>query len=73
MTKHRDGRPDKAARRRQRMARVNLGPRVGEVVGWAGLAALVYSWVGPAGAVGVAAIAVVLALAGFRIIGLYRS
>lgn len=67
MTRHRDGRPGPAARRRQRMARVNLGPRLSELAAWAALAALVHSWVGPAGAVGVAGLAVVLALSGFRI------
>jgi hypothetical protein len=55
------------------MARVNLGPRVGEVVTWAAAATLVYFWVGPAGAVGVAGLAVGLALAGFRIVGWFRS
>ena len=68
MTKHRDGRPDPAAKRRERMARVNLGPRLGEAIAWVALASLVYTWVGPAGVVGVAALAVVLALAGVRIV-----
>jgi hypothetical protein len=72
MTRHRDGRPDEATRRRQRMARVHLGPRLGEVFTWAALAALVYTWVGPAGAIGVAGLAVVLALAGVRIVGWWR-
>ena len=68
MTRHRDGRPDPAAKRRQRMARVNLGPRLGEAFAWSVLATLVYLWVGPAGALGVAGLAVVLALSGFRIV-----
>lgn len=72
MTRHRDGRPSPAARWRQRMARVHLGPRLGELAAWAALAALVYSWVGPAGAVGVAGLAVVLALSGFRIVWWFR-
>ncbi len=67
MTRHRDGRPDEAARRRQRIARSKFIPRLVEVVIWAALAALVYFWVGPAVAVGVAALAVALRLAGFRI------
>ena len=68
MTRHRDGRPDPAAKRRERMARLNLGPRLGEVSTWTALAALVYTWVGPAGAAGVVALAVVLALAVVRIV-----
>lgn len=68
MTRHRDGRPTPAAKRRARMARLNLGPRLGEAFTWAALATLVYFWVGPAGAVGVAGLAVVLALSGFRIV-----
>ncbi len=68
MTRHRDGRPDPAAKRRQRMARVNLGPRISEVLTWAFAAALVYTWVGPVGVVGVAGLAIVLALSGFRIL-----
>jgi hypothetical protein len=67
MTRHRDGRPDKAAKRRERLAQSKFVPRLVEVVVWAALAALVYFWVGPAVAVGVAALAVASRLAGFRI------
>lgn len=73
MTRHRDGRPSPAARRRQRMARSRVIPRLVEVVIWAALAAPVYFWVGPAGAIGVAGLAVVLALSGFRIVRWFRG
>lgn len=55
------------------MARSRVIPRLVEVVIWAALAALVYFWVGPAGAVGVVALAVVLALSGFRILRWFRG
>ncbi len=67
MTRHRDGRPNEAAKRRERIARSKVIPRLVEVVIWAALAALVYLWLGPTGVVGVVALAVVLRLAGFRI------
>lgn len=49
------------------MAQSKAIPRLVEVVIWAALAVLVYFWVGPTGAVGVAGLAVALRLAGFRI------
>lgn len=50
------------------MTRSKLLPRLAEVVIWTALAALVYLWAGPAGAVGVVVLAVALRLAGFRIV-----